>query len=383
MLDLMKYIGKAKLRKFDIVFWPFLFPLILATFMYLAIGNMEDADFETIPVAVVEQKGENLEEEQMKEAFLTFLSEVSDEADAENRLVHIEEMSETEAKKALEERVDGIFYAGKESSLTGGGNGISQSILQILLENYENGKQVLLNISQAHPDKMEAAVKSLSEFDTRISQVSLGGKTMDGTVQFFYALIGMACLYGCFIGFGAALSLQANLTVLAARRCVSPVHKMKHILIEMVISFALHFFNVLVLLLYLRYVLKLEFNGDFLQMLPVALLGGILGVALGMFVGSIGKMREGVKIGILLAVSMICSFLAGLFNGTMKDAVERSIPFLNRINPAAVISDALYCINVYDDPVRYTKNLILLGILCIAMVLGAFLLVRRERYDSI
>lgn len=384
MLDLMKYIGKAKLRKFDIVFWPFLFPLILATFMYLAIGNMEDADFETIPVAVVEQKGENLEEEQMKEAFLAFLSEVSDEADAKNGLVHIEQMSEADAKKALEERkVDGIFYAGKEISLTVGGNGISQSILQILLENYENGKQVLLDISQAHPEKMEAAVKSLSEFDTRISQVSLGGKTTDGTAQFFYALIGMACLYGCFIGFGAALSLQANLTSLAARRSVSPVHKMKHILIEMVISFALHFLNVLVLLLYLRYVLKLEFNGDFLQMLPVALLGGMLGVALGLFVGSIGKMREGVKIGILLAVSMICSFLAGLFNGTMKDVVERNVPFLNRINPAAVISDALYCINVYDDPVRYTKNLILLGILCIAMVLGAFLLVRRERYDSI
>lgn len=113
--------------------------------------------------------------------------------------------------------------------------------------------------------------------------------------------------------------------------------------------------------------LKLEFDGAFLQMIPVALLGSMLGVSLGIFVSSIGKMGEGVKIGILLAVSMTCSFLAGLFNGTMKDVVERNVPFLNRINPAAVISDALYCINVYDDPVRYTKNLILLGILCIAM----------------
>ena len=56
--------------------------------------------------------------------------------------------------------------------------------------------------------------------DTRdlVQELSLGGKTIDGNSQFFYALIAMACLYGCFIGFGAAITLQANLTALAARR---------------------------------------------------------------------------------------------------------------------------------------------------------------------
>ena len=226
-------------------------------------------------------------------------------------------------------------------------------------------------------------IKSLSKQDVYIKQVSLGGKTTDGNAQFFYALIGMACLYGCFIGFGSAMCLQANLTALAARRCVSPVHKMKHILMEILISFALHFFNIMVLLLYLKYGFRLAFGGNFLKMIPIALLGSMLGVSMGLFVSSIGKMGEGVKIGILIGVSMLCSFLAGLFNGTMKDVVERNIPFLNRVNPAAVIADALYSINVYDDPARYMKNLMLLGSLCILMVTGAFLIVRRERYDSI
>ena len=75
--------------------------------------------------------------------------------------------------------------------------------------------------------------------DTRdlVQEVSPGGKTIDGTSQFFYALIAMACLYGCFIGFGSAITLQANLTPLAARRSVTPTHKLKLILSEQISSF--------------------------------------------------------------------------------------------------------------------------------------------------
>lgn len=52
-------------------------------------------------------------------------------------------------------------------------------------------------------------------------------------------------------------------------------------------------------------------------------------------------------------------------------------------NPAALISDALYCINVYDDASRYYRNLITLIVMSAALVLASFLLIRRERYDSI
>ena len=89
------------------------------------------------------------------------------------------------------------------------------------------------------------------------------------------------------------------------------------------------------------------------------------------------------KIGILLAISMLCSCLAGLMNGNMKDIVEQHAPILNRINPAALISDAFYCINVYDDPSRYTRNLVSLSLMCVLLILLSFYAVRKERYDSI
>ena len=213
--------------------------------------------------------------------------------------------------------------------------------------------------------------------------LSLGGKTIDGNSQFFYALIAMACLYGCFIGFGSAITLQANLTALAARRCVTPTHKLKLILSEQIVSFLIGYIDVIILLIYLRNILKLDFQGQMGKMLIISLFGSLIGVSIGIFVGSLSKIGEGIKISIILAISMVCSFLSGLMNSSVKDLVEKHAPIINRINPAALISDAFYCINVYADPVRYYRNLITLASMSIVLVLASFLMIRRNRYDNI
>ena len=374
MLHLVKYNIIVKLRNFNMTFWPLVFPLIMATLFYFAFGKLEEDDFETVQTAVVTEKNADT-------VFLEFLDDM--EAD-DSQLIAPQEMSKEEALKALEEKkVSGIFYVDDSPSLTVGGNGISESILQSLLESYKNGNQTLEKIAQTHPEGMQAAVAQMNHYEELVDQVSLGGRTTDGNVQFFYALVAMACLYGSFIGFGAAITLQANLMPLAARRCVTPTHKLKLIVSEMLSSFILHFLNVVVLLIYLRYVLQLDFQGQTKEMLLISLIGSMIGVSMGIFVGSIGKMSEGIKIGILLGISMVCSFLAGLMNAEMKYVVDQHAPIINRINPAALISDAFYCINVYDDPARYTRNLVTLFMMCIVLIIASFLMVRRERYDSI
>ena len=374
MLHLIKYDIIVKIKNFDMIFWPLFFPLILGTLFYFAFGDIEEADFETVPVAVVSEASENT-------VFIEFLKDIET---SDSALIHIQEMSETDAFEALKDRkVSGVFYTGENPSLSVGGNGLKESILQSLLESYQNSKNTLETIAVNHPEGMEAAIRQMSEYDDLIQQVSLGGKTTNGNAQFFYALIAMTCLYGAFIGFGPAITLQANLSALAARRCVTPTHKLKLIVSEMLASFLLQFFNVLVLLVYLRYILRLDFQGQLPDMLLICLIGSMIGVAMGIFIGSFGRMGESIKIGIILGVSMVCSFLAGLMNGNMKNIVEHYAPLINRINPAALISDAFYCINVYDDTARYTRNLITLSIMCAALIIVSFCLVRRERYDSI
>lgn len=372
MRHLMKYTFLTRVKMFDTVFWPFLFPLALTTLMYFGVGKMEEADFEIVPVAVVSQSED--------EVFSAYLEVIEDEGE----MIRAEEMTEKEALKALENKeVEGIYFAGEEITLTVSKSGLAQSILQMILESYEEGKQTLEDVARVHPEGMEAAVLAMEDFRGAVEQVSLGGKTTNTTAQFFYALIGMGCLYGCFIGFGSAMELQANLTALAARRCAAPVQRMKLILSSLTVDCGLHVVNMVILLCYMRYILKLEFTGSFVEMLPILLMGSVFGVTLGLFVGSIGRMREGIKIGILLAVSLTASFLAGLNNPNIKNAVDNAAPLVNRINPAAVISDALYCVNVYDAPARYAQDLGVLAVMCVLMTAGAFLMVRRERYGSI
>ncbi|HIY62704.1 MAG TPA: ABC transporter permease [Candidatus Mediterraneibacter stercoripullorum] len=374
MWTMIWYSFLTKIKNVTMLFWPLVFPLVLTTAMYLSIGQIEEADFETVRAAVVSPA------EEKEEPFRLFLDSMEQDSD----LLATEEMSEQDAEDALEEgSISGIFYAGAEPSLTVGGSGFPQTILQMVLESYTEGKETLEDVAQFHPEGMDAALASMESYGDTVEQISLGGRTTDSTAQFFYAMMGMACLYGCFIGYGSAMGLQANLTPLAARRCAGPVSRLGMILTEILVSFALHFINMVILLAYMKYILRLEFGGSFVEMLPVLFIGSMIGVTMGIFITSIGRMGEGVKIGIMVGVSMVMSFMAGLMNEYMKNMVDRNFPLLNRINPAALISDAMYCINVYDSPERYAQDMLLLGGLCVLLAAGTFMIIRRKRYDSI
>lgn len=69
MLHLLKYSFLSKIRNFNIVFWPLIFPLVLGTFFYFAFGNINEADFQTVPVAVVKKASADT-------FFMTYLDEV-------------------------------------------------------------------------------------------------------------------------------------------------------------------------------------------------------------------------------------------------------------------------------------------------------------------
>ena len=213
MLHLLKYSFLSKIRNFNIVFWPLIFPLVLGTFFYFAFGNINEADFQTVPVAVVKKASADT-------FFMTYLDEVEKSSPD---LLKAEEMPEKEALEALQDKkIKGIYYVGKEPSLTVAGTGMEESILQTVLDSCENTRTTITNIMKKNPEMDIETITNLLSTDSLVKEVSLGGRTIDGNMQFFYALIAMACLYGGFIGFGSAIGIQANITPLAARRCVTP-----------------------------------------------------------------------------------------------------------------------------------------------------------------
>ena len=69
--------------------------------------------------------------------------------------------------------------------------------------------------------------------------------------------------------------------------------------------------------------------------------------------------------------------------GDTKDIIEHTCPIVNRLNPAAVLSDAYYCLGIYENPARLARCLAILGVMSVVLFTAAFLGIRRERYESI
>lgn len=352
------------------MFWGCLFPILLSLLFYISFGVDSDAleQMEQIPVGLVSRG--NLVFEEFLESF-------------QGEGLELVLMKEEQALEALENgEVEGIFYSSEVPTLTVAGKDLPESILEEFLQGYLEGSRLVEQLGKRGPEEILSAVRMLTEPKSLMVSADPGGNTMDNSLSYFFALIGMACLFGSYMGTTAASNLRADQSALAARRSIVPVPRFVMVLSEMMAAFTLQFANCLLLLLFLRFILGISLGERWFFYLPVCALGCIAGVSFGIFVGTL-KWGEGIKAGILTAVSLSCSFLAGLMFGNMKDVVERHAPVLNRFNPAALISDALYSVSVYENPGRYTRSLVLLAGISILLFLGACRRMRRMRYDSI
>ncbi len=373
MLHLIKYCLVAIIRQKQTVFWSMLFPILLGTLFYVSFGSQK-TEIETINVALVEN-----DNSEMSKNFINYLEVIED---SDEKLIKIEKLSKEKAIKKLEKlEVTGVFYAGTEPELVVAGNNISSSILKSLLDTFNRQAQMYIDIATQNPGKFEEAVKSgYQEFAT---ETTLTGKSVDGTVQYFFSLIGMACMFGSFIGYLVSVQLQANVSPVGLRRAISATSKLKQIVASTLSAVFVHYIDLAVLLLYLQFVLKIDLSGNIFKLIGICLAGGFIGVSTGMLVGTFSKLPDGIRIGILVITGLFTSFLSGLMVGGIKGLIEDKCPLLNKINPASVITDAIYSITVYDDPGRYALNIVIL--VAMSLITGAvtFIISRRECYDSI
>ena len=372
MLRLMRCRCIQLLRDRKDMFWILFFPIILGTMYYFAFSNLATIDLDAIPVAVVVTQ----ENEQSKQ-FEQFTKDATD-------ILEVTVMDMQTALQKLEfGEIEGIYETGETHKLIVTRSSLNTSILQTLLEVYQRNEDMIMEIIKSHPENLTKALEEIADYKSMTEAVDMSGGKQDAAMPYFLALIGMACLYGCFIGMRCPMDMQANLSALGARRSVTPTHRLKLIMADMLATFVIHFASVLLFLVYLRFVLQVNFGAEISFIVLASAAGSIVGVSFGMLVSSLGKIGEGMKIAIILGTSMVCSFFAGLMVPSVKDMIERYIPILNRINPAALIADTFYSLSVYKDMERYYRNLmILLGMSVLLLVLS-FIRVRRERYDSI
>lgn len=373
---ILKYGLLSLLRTREIVFWTLIFPFALTTFMYLAFSNLFEAteQVHVIPVAVVKQQ-----EDQIFEQMIQMVS-----AEGEDQLLAVSELDQERAEQKLQEgEVKGIVYVGEEVSIEVAESGMDQTMLQMIFEQFVQYKKTISDVAQIDPGRILPAVAALTSQTEYVEEKKSSEGNQDNVINFFYAVLAMVCLFASFAGCDRILKLQANVSTLGQRRNMIPVHKMKSIVAEFLACEIVQYSIVLLLLLYMKVVLKLKLGDNVPQILTLLLLGTSFGIVLGIFVGSLPRLGEGTKIGILVSVGLAFSALSDLMVSGIKDEIEHTAPILNDLNPAALITDSFYALNIYETNGRFWGNMAYLGTGMAVLMLASYFMVRRSRYVSL
>lgn len=371
----LKYNFLYSLRAKVPLFWTLVFPIALSTFMFMAFGKINETteQFRAVPVGIVTVNDNAI--------FHQVLNEVS----GEDGLLIPREMTEDNALDALDDGdIDGIIYVDDKISLTINENGIEQTILSSFIDRYIQTESTVMNIAETDPAKIQAAVKKLTADTPNYRELTVSDGNSDNLVNYFYAILAMSCLFASFIGITSALNLQANLSALGVRRSVAPTHKSTLILTSFISNLVIQFTVECLAFMYMIFILGINFGNKYPAILLLLLIGSSFGLSMGMFIGSLSKPAgEGIKMGIGISVSMTMSVLADLCANGIQNAIEHTIPIINRINPAALITDSFYALNTFDNYERFTRNMLILVLITAALLTRAIFMIRRNRYASI
>lgn len=365
------------LRCKDLVFWTFLFPLALATLFFFTIGNMQEGDaFSGVPTAVVAD-----EELEAEGSLNEVLQAVSGKEDA---LLVLYSVSDTAEADALlkEKTVDGyLSVRDGVPVLTVSESGISQTILKSFLDRYLQIKEMVAEAGGAAAGAFSA--KELFSSESYISEGSLSDTPPSDSVNFFYALLAMVCMYAGFSGMDVSCYLKANLSPQGMRRLVSPAGKWKMLIFDLLATFTVQYAVICLMTVYMRFVLDISFGDQLLFVFLTGLIGGLAGVSFGCLLGAIGRMSMSVRTALYVCISMVCCFFAGLMTTGINYLVEQSVPILAWINPAARIADAFYCLYYCEVSGRYFLDLGALLLMAVFGFLLSIFLMRRDQYENL
>ena len=137
-----------------------------------------------------------------------------------------------------------------------------------------------------------------------------------------------------------------------------------------------------ILLLYISLGLHIYIGNQWGKLLFISFMGSLIGMAVGILIGSLPKISMNAKIGTMTTFSLASSALSGLMVSGIKGLVEDHCPIINRINPSSVITDAFYSVSIYPDNSRFIRDIATLSGFTVLCMTVAFLQMRKTRYDS-
>ncbi len=364
---------KILLKNKGLVFWTFVFPIILGIFFNMAFSDIDKKEkFNSIDIAVV--SSEDFNNNVIFKQSIEFLSDEK----SDNKMFNTVYTSKKKATYLLENnKIDGyLTFFGDNVNITIKKNGVNQTILKYIIEDINSNKKILAEASNI-PEAL-SLIKNNSVKLNNITNKNLGFSMIE-----YYTLIAMACLYGSMLSMYVLNYSQANISSVGKRVSISSSKKTSLLLSGFFASYVVQLIGIFLLLFVTLFLFKVDYGNNLIYVFILSLFGSLAGLALGIAISSINNISEVTKNGILISIIMFCCFLSGMMGVSMKYIIDKNIPFLNKINPANMITDGFYSLYYYDNLNRFYFNLLSLFIFSIIMILISLRNLRRQEYDSI
>lgn len=355
------------------LFWTLIFPIILGSCMYLAFGKISETEemFKDVKVAVVESEA--------NEYFDTFLEAVSGK---ENHLFDVEKMDENTAKEQLDsELVVAIVYS-KDCSMLAKNNNYKTAVVESVLKQYKQNEAIYKDIIAENPQNAYELLGEMTVRENFIKETKTSNGNQNVYNAYFFAIFAMSCLFASFSSVYTTSNMQGNVSTLGMRRNIVPTSKMVTVISEFAALLLIHFVVELIALAYFT-MIGIDFGNKYPAIVITLLVGCMIGIAIGMIIGCITKVSVDGKIGIAVSIGMVMSVMADLCVPGIKYTLQRNAPIVNKINPAALISDCFYALNAYDDYARFTENIIILVCESVLLIIICCLMLRRNKYASV
>lgn len=388
-----KYTLKNLLRDKPLIFWTFAFPIILGTLFSLAFSDIEKNEtLDVFSIALVET--EEKESTGILEDAFTTLSK------GEDKLFDMEIVSLEKAETMLEQKeIVGYVLLSETPKIMVTKNGIEETVLKTVTETIVEELSITKTMMQEKITEGMADIyfdgnveRLVSEAQKEVEELlkknefsikDTSPKNLSYTMIEFYTLIAMTCLYGGMLSMTSVNKNLANMSASGKRIAMTPTKKGTVILSSVLASFLVQLVGLALLFFYTVFLLKVDYGNKFFFLFLLSLVGSIAGVSLGCAVATLAKANENTKIGLLIAITMACSFFSGMMGITMKYIIDKNIPILNSINPANLITDGFYALYYYETNTKFYVDLASLLLFSGVLILFSMNILRRQKYDSI
>ena len=194
---------------------------------------------------------------------------------------------------------------GRKKGGRGKKQGKNQSILSSILEQYQRVYHTMQTISNKNPAGLLDAMETMQQQCQYLKESSISDTPKNVMTDYFYALIAMNCLMGVSMGLEIAVKCKANLSALAARRVVSGTSRLGMLIPDLLAKITIQFLCTVFSVCYLMFAMKIELGDKFGFVMLTTLIGSIVGIFMGFFIGALGTYKESLKEGVCVCCMML------------------------------------------------------------------------------